>query len=111
LPQRPAKEQFVASSMQFSLDLPGSAIAALVAACAARGVFIKWFGAGDPKGFTSVWQHWRYFDQPQRLPNAERVLGSLCDMRLPLTLTEADCLAIARIIRESITSTLSCAPA
>jgi hypothetical protein len=32
-------------------------------------------------------------------------------MRLPLTLTEADCLAIARIIRESITSTLSCAPA
>ena len=96
--------------MQFSLDLPAAAIAAFVAACAARGVFIKWFGAGDPRGFTSVWQHWRYFDQPQRLPNAERVLGSLCDMRLPLTLTQPDCLAIADVIRASIAGAQSRAP-
>ena len=110
LPQRPAKEQFVASSMQFSLDLPAAAIAAFVAACAVRGVFIKWFGAGDPRGFTSVWQHWRYFDQPQRLPNAERVLGSLCDMRLPLMLTQADCQSIADVIREATAGIMADAP-
>ena len=71
---------------------------AFIAGCAARGVHIKWFGAAAPAGFTSVWTHWRYFDHAQHLTNAERVLGALCDMRLPLTLTEADCRRIAAVI-------------
>jgi hypothetical protein len=49
-----------------------------------------------------VWTHWRYFGQAQSLPNAERVLGGLCDLRLPLTLAEADCRAIAGVIRDAV---------
>ena len=70
-------------------------------------MFVKWFGATAPKGFTSVWQHWRYFGQAQQLPNAERVLAGLCDMRLPLTLTQDDCLAIGAVIRESLALALA----
>ena len=99
LPQRPADEQFVASSIQFSLvGLRRDQIERVVAACAGRGVHIKWFGAEAPLGFTSVWRHWRYFGDAQALPQAERVLGGLCDMRLPLTLTQADCAAVGAVI-------------
>jgi dTDP-4-amino-4,6-dideoxygalactose transaminase len=105
LPQRPANEQFVASSIQFSLvDLSRAQIESAIAACAERGLHIKWFGADEPVGFTSVWTHWRYFGEAQSLPNAERVLGGLCDMRLPLTLARADCEAIAGVIRETLSS-------
>ena len=103
LPERPADEGFVASSLQFSLvGVERSACRAFIAACAARGVHVKWFGADEPVGFTSVWQHWQFFPDRQSLPNAERVLAGLCDLRLPLTLTEADCAAIAQVLRESI---------
>jgi dTDP-4-amino-4,6-dideoxygalactose transaminase len=108
LPQRPPQEQYVASSIQFSLTgLAPAAIEAFLAGAAQRGVFVKWFGATAPKGFTSVWQHWRYFGQTQQLPNAERVLAGLCDMRLPLTLTQADCQAIGAVIRESLALALA----
>jgi dTDP-4-amino-4,6-dideoxygalactose transaminase len=103
LPERPVKEQFVASSLQFSLPGVGrEAIGRFLALCAARGLHIKWFGADEPKGFTSVWQHWRFFGEPQVLPNAERVMAGLCDMRLPLTLSEPDCQAIAAVVHESL---------
>ena len=103
LPQRPADEQFVASSIQFSLlDMSPAEITQFVAACAERGVHIKWFGAESPVGFTSVWTHWQFFGEPQSLPQAQQVLGGLCDMRLPLTLTEADCSAIGSVIRHAL---------
>jgi len=103
LPERPAEEGFVASSLQFSLvGLERAACRAFIAACAARGLHVKWFGADEPAGFTSVWQHWQFFAGRQSLPNAERVLAGLCDLRLPLTLTRADCEAIAKLLRESI---------
>jgi dTDP-4-amino-4,6-dideoxygalactose transaminase len=103
LPHRPADEQFVASSIQFSLvGLSREQIKRFVGAAAERGVHVKWFGADAPLGFTSVWTHWRYFGQPQTLPNAERVLGGLCDMRLPLTLSQADCAAIAAALRGAL---------
>ncbi len=103
LPQRPAQEQFVASSLQFSLvGLNKAQIARVIAACAAKGVHIKWFGADEPVGFTSVWSHWRYFGQAQALPQAERVLGGLCDLRLPLTLTDADCRSIGAVVRDAL---------
>jgi dTDP-4-amino-4,6-dideoxygalactose transaminase len=105
LPHRPAEEQYVASSIQFSLvDLSRAQIERVIAACAERGVHIKWFGADEPVGFTSVWTHWRYFGEAQSLPNAERVLGGLCDMRLPLTLTQADCEAIGGVIRTALSA-------
>ncbi len=103
LPHRPAQEHCVASSIQFSLvDLSRAQMEQFIAACADRGVHIKWFGDDEPVGFTSVWTHWRYFGESQSLPNAERVLAGLCDMRLPLTLTQADCEAVAAVVRESL---------
>ncbi len=103
VPARAAKEQYVASSIQFSLiGLAPSAIQVFLEQCARSGVHIKWFGAQEPRGFTSVWQHWRDFWEPQSLPQAERVLAGLCDMRLPLSLTEADCVAIAAVVRRAM---------
>ena len=103
VPQRLAREQFVASSFQFSLvAIERGQRQRFVDAAAARGLHIKWFGAEEPVGFTSVWSHWRFFGEPQRLPNAERVLGGLCDLRLPLMLTQGDCLGIAEVIRHAI---------
>ncbi len=108
LPQRPAKEQFVGSSIQFLLrDMTRTQMQSVIAACAEHGVHIKWFGADEPVGFTSVWTHWRYFGTSQDLPQAQSVLGALCDLRLPLSLTQADCLAIAHTIRAAVKSVLS----
>lgn len=105
LPHRPTDEQFVASSVQFSLvELSRAQMEQFIAVCAERGVHVKWFGADEPVGFTSVWTHWRYFGESQALPNAERVLGGLCDMRLPLTLSRADCEAIAGVVRAAVSS-------
>lgn len=106
LPHRPREEQYVASSLQFSLvGLTHAQMQHVIARCAERGVHVKWFGADEPVGFTSVWTHWRFFgDTPQHLPRAERVLAGLCDLRLPLTLTEADCRAIGRVVHDALHS-------
>ena len=110
LPLRPPQEQFVGSSLQFGLlDMYRAQMQAAVAACAHSGVHIKWFGADEPVGFTSVWQHWRYFGQEQSLPRAQQVLAGLCDLRLPLSLSQADCLAIGQIIRRAVQSALTTA--
>jgi dTDP-4-amino-4,6-dideoxygalactose transaminase len=103
LPSRPADEQFVASSIQFSLqDLSREQMQAFISACATGGVHLKWFGADEPVGFTSVWSHWRYFGEAQSLPQAEQVLAGLCDMRLPLSLSQHDCEQIAQVIGSAL---------
>ena len=108
LPLRPPQEQFVGSSLQFSLvDMDRAQMQAAVAACARSGVHVKWFGADEPVGFTSVWQHWRYFGEEQSLPRAQRVLAGLCDLRLPLSLSQTDCEAIGQIIRHAVPSALT----
>ena len=57
LPHRPAREQYVASSIQFAVTgLNREGMQAFLARCAAQGVHIKWFGAEQPAGFTSAWQ-------------------------------------------------------
>ena len=105
LPRRPPQEQFVASSLPFSLvGLTAAQMRQVIAACAERGLHIKWFGADEPIGFTSVWTHWRYFGEAQSLPQAERVLGGLCDLRLPLLLSQEDCRAIGGVVREVLSS-------
>jgi len=51
---RPKAEFFVGSSIQFLLpDFSKAQIGTLLAACLARGVELKWFGAAQPTGFTS----------------------------------------------------------
>jgi dTDP-4-amino-4,6-dideoxygalactose transaminase len=101
---RPAAESYVASSFQFILPgWEGERVRAFVARCAARGVELKWFGAPDPVAFTSRYSHWRYAD-PQPLPQTDRVLAGLIDMRLPLTFTPEDAAQIARILRAEVLS-------
>ena len=108
VPARDPKEQFVASSLQFSaIELAPAQIADFIAACAARGVHVKWFGADAPAGFTSVWAHWQFIGESQHMANAGRVLGGLCDLRLPLTLSREDCQAIAATMRAAMEHTLA----
>ena len=95
---RPAHEAFVGSSFQFLLPgWEGARVAGFVARCAARGVELKWFGAPDPVGFTSRYQHWAYAN-PAPLPATDRILAGLIDLRLPLTFSPEDVAVIARII-------------
>ena len=99
---RPQAEDYVGSSFQFLL--PGwepARVASFVAGAAARGVELKWFGAADPQGFTSRYAHWRYAS-PEVLPQTDRVLAGLIDMRLPLTFDAGDVAQIARIIGDEV---------
>ncbi|AWD20297.1 DegT/DnrJ/EryC1/StrS family aminotransferase [Fuscovulum blasticum] len=96
---RPEEEAYMGSSFQFLLpDWEEPRIVAFLAGCVARGVELKWFGAGDPVAFTSRYVHWRYAGE-QSCPQTDRVLRGLVDMRLPLTFSEADVAQIARIVR------------
>ncbi|EPJ45195.1 MAG: aminotransferase [Osedax symbiont Rs2] len=103
LTQRPAKEQYVASTLQFSLpEFCSDKIIELVAQCAARGVVLKWFGAATPDGYTSRYDSWCYIKDMPSLPVTEQRLSKLLDMRIPLTFTEEDCQLIAEIIYEVV---------
>ena len=102
LPQRPRKERYCASSFQFRLPQFNTArVQCFVQACAARGVELKWFGADQPVGFTSRHDSWRYA-RAQNLPQTDRILSTLLDMRLPLTFTTDDCALIAEIIIDEL---------
>lgn len=95
---RPQAESFVGSSFQFTLPgWAGARVEALVAACLARGVELKWFGAAEPVAFTSRHDSWRYAPA-QSLPRTDAVLAGLIDLRLPLTFSEPDVALIGRII-------------
>lgn len=99
---RPQQERFVGSSIQFLLlDWPDEKIEAVVTGCGKRGVDLKWFGAAEPVAFTSRYDSWRYAD-PQPLPDSDRVLRAIVDMRLPLTFSLEDCAMLARIIRDEV---------
>ena len=100
--ERPEEERFVGSSIQFLLEdwAPGD-VQLVLARCKARGVELKWFGAEEPQGFTSAYRHWRYA-APEPMPDTDRVLAGLIDMRLPLTFSVEDCELIARIIRAEV---------
>ncbi len=102
VPARDAKEEFVASSIQFTLDLPAERIERFLAGCDARGLHIKWFGRNEPQGFTSNYTHWHYLRQAQQLPASLPLMAGLCDMRIPLSLTDADCALIGRIVRAAL---------
>lgn len=102
--ERPAEESIVGSSIQ--VLLPGiapAAIEAVVAGCKARGVELKWFGAPEPAAFTSRYDSWRYAPA-QSLPQTDRILAGLLDMRLPLTFSVEDARVIAEIIRDEVLS-------
>ncbi|MEZ5778432.1 MAG: aminotransferase class I/II-fold pyridoxal phosphate-dependent enzyme [Paracoccaceae bacterium] len=102
--ERPDDEAFVASSFQFLLpDWPAEKVGSLLNRCAVRGVELKWFGAAEPQGFTSRHDSWRYAEA-QNLPQTDRILAGLIDMRLPLTFTPEDAALLARIIRAEVSA-------
>ncbi len=103
LPQRPAAETMVGSSLQFRVPALGSdAIEAFIAACAARGVELKWFGGVDPHGFTSRYDSWRYLDNNQHLPQTLDILSTTFDLRIPLTFEIEDMQLIGEIIDDEV---------
>lgn len=103
IPPRPAEESYVASSIQFSVKgLTDAEMETFLADAAARGVFVKWFGRKQPVGFTSVHDHWGYVSEKQHLPQSERVLSEVCDMRIPLALPLESCDMIVAVIRHCL---------
>ncbi len=100
--ERPEAEDIVGSSIQFLLpDFTVAQIGEVLKGCSARGVELKWFGHAEPVAFTSRYDSWRYAS-PQSLPNTDRILTGLMDMRLPLTFSVEDCALIASIIRDEV---------
>lgn len=108
LPPRSSKERYGATSVQFSLlGFDDAEIAAMLDRCAARGLPIKWFGAGRQRGFTSAPRHWRYAGEQGAMAQTHAVLAGLCDIRTPLSLTDEDCDLAAEILREAIETVVS----
>lgn len=108
LPPRSPKERYGATSVQFSLlGFDDSEIAAVLERCAARGLPIKWFGAGRQRGFTSAPRHWRYAGEQGPMAQTHAILAGLCDIRTPLSLTDEDCDLVAEILREAIETVVS----
>ncbi len=99
VPERNAKEQYVGSSIQFNVATKD--VAAFVQRAAAGGVVLKWFGADQPHGFTSRFDHWRYASE-QSLVNTTEVLAGLIDMRIPLAMSSAQAIQIADVIRSAL---------
>ena len=87
-----------------SISNPGTdakAAREFVAANKALGVELKWFGDDNPVAFTSNHHSWTYIE-PQDLPQTDRILASLFDMRIPLTFSLEDCEHIAAIIAHTL---------
>jgi hypothetical protein len=92
----------VPSSIQFSLDLPPQQVERFVDECAARGLYIKWFGLNKPVAFTSHYGHWHYLSEQAPMPQTQGVLRQLLDLRTPLSLSAEDCQLIGRIVRAAV---------
>lgn len=99
LPCRPPAEEHVPSSIQFLLPgLDGARFPRFLAACRARGVYLKWFGADQAEGYTSAPRHWGFMRDASTPPRTASVLAQLCDMRIPLSLPAEACEDIAAIV-------------
>ncbi len=98
VPPRPADEDYVASSIQFSVvGMTSESILDAVELSADHGVYLKWFGNDKPLGFTSRYDHWRYAPE-QSLAKTQQILAGLIDMRIPLSMSLSDCDLVAEII-------------
>ncbi len=107
--ERQQHEEFVGSSIQFQAPGIGAEnIPDFVARCAARGVEIKWFGGEEPVAFTSRYDSWQYLGKTDPLPSTLHTLSITCDMRVPLTFTQADCRDITDIVAEEAVKSITC---
>jgi len=101
IPARDARESFVGSSLQFrpeALDM--KQMPSFIAACAAQGVELKWFGEDQPKAFTSRYDSWHYIEPMPHLPNTLKALEKTLDLRVPLTFDDEDCHLIGAVIAQ-----------
>ena len=102
VPKRPQHEEFIGSSIQFSLaDWLAADVRNFINECSIRGVDIKWFGDPVPRAFTSRYDSWHYIENQVDLANTRNVLDGLCDLRVPLTFNEDDCQVIVDVIKEA----------
>ncbi|MDX2201798.1 MAG: aminotransferase class I/II-fold pyridoxal phosphate-dependent enzyme [Hyphomicrobiaceae bacterium] len=103
VPLRPQPEAYVQSSIQFRvLDLDEQRLHRFLDGCRGRGVFIKWFGSIEPKGYTSLSGQWRFLAAPHTPPATLAILERLCDMRIPLDLPLEACDAIVDAVAASL---------
>lgn len=98
--ERKQQEEYVGSSLQFKPKLSRDGFEPLIDNCLERGVDIKWFGADEPKAFTSRYDSWRYLEDLPDLRQTKEVLSRTCDIRIPLTFDVEDCVTIADIIAQ-----------
>ncbi len=103
VPERSGDQVYSATSVQFSaMGLDAQEMATFLGLARERGLPIKWFGAQLQAGFTSAPRNWRYAGQQGDLDATHRVLSTLCDIRTPVTLTDAECDLIADIVRDTL---------
>ena len=103
MPERPQQEAFVPSSLQFLFTgLETDRRRAFLNHADTHGVHVKWFGARDAVGFTARHDHWRYLPKESAVPNADRILRDLCDIRLPAKLSDHDCTIVATVLSEAM---------
>jgi len=108
LPRRPQAEAYVQSSIQFVVSgLGEAAFQDFLENCRQRGVYLKWFGSREPKGYTSLSGQWGYLKQPHTPPATLATLERLCDMRIPLDLPAEACALIAQVIAEEMAAVQS----
>lgn len=108
VPHRHADERYSATSVQFSLlGFDAADMSAFLARTKARGLPIKWFGAGTQIGFTSAPRHWHYAGTQGDLAQTHAILAGLCDIRTPVSMTDDECDLVADIVREAIQSVIS----
>jgi dTDP-4-amino-4,6-dideoxygalactose transaminase len=101
IPQRPEKEHYVGSSIQFTLEgVERQQVQDFLVECGRRGVEIKWFGWKEPVGFTSSFESWQYIEELPQLPRTKQILDFMCDFRIPLTFSIEDCLTLAAITEQ-----------
>jgi len=106
-PTRHAKAYEIPSSIQFTVSaFSDTQNEQFLAQCANRGVDLKWFGAADPKAYTSRYDSWKYLEETS-LPRTDNLLSRLYDCRLPLTFSVEDCDQIGSIIANVINTILS----
>lgn len=86
------------TSIQFHIN-DTKKIEHIIARAFDLGLKIKWFGSPHADGFTSNSTHWEYLSDFSTIsPN----LAGLCDIRLPVTLSDDQCRHIVQIIASSV---------
>ncbi len=101
--ERTPKEGYVGSSFQFALpELTADQISAALKIADERGLHVNWFGDPIMRGFTSRPQQWDYVSSAQHLPRTEAILSTLCDLRVPPTMSIDHCRLAAEIIRYAV---------